>query len=240
MGTGVGNAPGDTDAWQAGGMDVRVAADAEAAAVEAAGWVAFQLRSAVRRRGAATIAVSGGTTPARMFASLASLVVPWESVTVFQVDERVAPAGDPARNLKLLDALPSRGHHRRPMPVNAAHLAAAARRYAAGLPEQFDVVHLGLGDDGHTASWPPGDPVIDAVDKVALSEMYAGFVRMTLTPIVVNAARHRLVLAAGANKARPVRHWLLGDNTLPIQRIRRADTVLVLDTEAASMLAPLR
>ncbi len=221
-------------------MDVRVAADAEAAAVEAAGWVAFQLRNAVRRRGVATIAVSGGTTPARMFATLATLSVPWESVTVFQVDERVAPAGDPARNLKLLDLLPKDGLRRRAMPVNAVDLVAAARRYAAALPEQFDVVHLGLGDDGHTASWPPGDPVIDAAGKVALSQRYAGFVRMTVTPAVVNAARHRLVLAAGANKARPVRHWLLGDNTLPIQRVRRAHTVLVLDAPAASMLAPVR
>jgi 6-phosphogluconolactonase/glucosamine-6-phosphate isomerase/deaminase len=221
-------------------MDIRVAADAAAAAREAAGWVAFELRNAVRRRGVATIAVSGGTTPAMMFGELAQMDVPWAHVTVFQVDERVAPDGHPARNARLLRALPLRGEHARAMPVTSRNLPAAGRRYAASLPQRFDVMHLGLGDDGHTASWPPGDPVIDEADPVAVSGMYAGFVRMTLTPTVVNAARHRLVLATGANKARPVRHWLLGDHTLPIQRVHRTDTVLIIDTAAAAMLPASR
>ena len=101
------------------------------------------------------------------------------------------------------------------MPVTAARpRAAGSRRYAALLPDRFDVVHLGLGDDGHTASWPPGDPVIDDRRAVALSGEYNGRVRMTLTVPVVNAARHRLVLATGAAKAAIVERWLLHDHAL--------------------------
>jgi len=217
-------------------MDVRVAPDAASAATEAAGWVAHHLRNAVVRRGAATLAVSGGTTPAAMFTALAALDVPWEQLTVFQVDERVAPDGDPARNASLLDLLPLHGNHVRLMPVTEADLAAAAGRYAALLPDRLDIVHLGLGDDGHTASWPPGDSVVDSTDLVALSGEYRGHVRMTLTPLAVNAARHRLVLAAGPDKAVPMERWLLGDPDVPVHLVRRSDTVVVIDQAAATRL----
>ena len=218
-------------------MEIRVAADPQAAAEDAAVRVARQLRNAVRRRGSATIAVSGGSTPALMFAALSAAAdVPWQLVQLWQVDERVAPDDDPARNAHLLTGLPLAPRQIHRMAVTTRDLRAAARRYAAGLPERFDIVHLGLGDDGHTASWPPGDPVVDVAEPVALSGVFNGFVRMTLTPQVVNAARHRLVLAPGAAKAGPMQHWLLGDATLPIQRVRRADTVVVIDTAAAAQL----
>jgi 6-phosphogluconolactonase/glucosamine-6-phosphate isomerase/deaminase len=155
---------------------------------------------------------------------------------VFQVDERVAPDGDPARNAALLDLLPVAASRRKAMPVTARDLRAAARRYAAALPDRFDVVHLGLGDDGHTASWPPNDPVVDSGDPVALCSEYRGYVRMTLTPGVVNAARHRLVLATGTDKAHPVERWLLGDRSVPVQHVHRTATVLVLDQAAAARL----
>ena len=145
--------------WKARGMDIHVALDAPQAATDAAEWVARQLRNAVRRRGAATIAVSGGSTPALMFADLAQMDVPWGAVDVWQVDERVAPAADPARNAHLLVALPLAKRRVHLMAVTARDQRAAARRYAASLPDRFDVVHLGMGDDGHTASWPPGDDV---------------------------------------------------------------------------------
>jgi 6-phosphogluconolactonase/glucosamine-6-phosphate isomerase/deaminase len=135
-------------------MEIRVAADAAAAATDAAEWLAGQLRNAVRRRGAASLALSGGSTPGVMLTVLASLDVPWRKVGVWQVDERVAPDGDPARNARLLAQLDGTGARVRAMSVTARDLAAAARRYAAQLPDRFDVVHLGLGDDGHTASWP--------------------------------------------------------------------------------------
>jgi 6-phosphogluconolactonase/glucosamine-6-phosphate isomerase/deaminase len=216
-------------------MDLRVTSDAAAAAHEAAGWVAHHLRGAVQRRGAASFAVSGGSTPAAMFRSLAAMDVPWPSVSVFQVDERVAPDGDPARNAALLALLPgsARVH---PMPVTSSDLRTAALRYAELLPARLDLVHLGLGDDGHTASWPPGDPVIDLDVPVGISGEYRGHVRMTLTPPVVNAARHRLVLAAGADKAAPLEGWLLGDASLPIRRVRASDTVVVVDLAAAARL----
>ena len=126
---------------------------------------------AIAERGRFTIAVSGGSTPAAMFAELARLDLPWPQVHVFEVDERVAPDGDPDRNLNdlranLLDLVPVVAHL---MDVTAADLPGACRRYADELSDVtgdgvLDVVHLGLGDDGHTASWPPGDPVINVRD----------------------------------------------------------------------------
>ncbi|MDO8362810.1 MAG: 6-phosphogluconolactonase [Actinomycetota bacterium] len=217
-------------------MEIRVAPEATAAADEAAAWLARRLRDAVRRRGVATLAASGGGTPVAMYAELAQLDLPWAHVHVWQVDERVAPDGDPARNAGMVAALPLPKSHIHLMPVTARHLQAACGRYAKSLPQQFDVVHLGLGDDGHTASWPPGDPVIDRPEPVAASALYNGFVRMTLTPPVVNAARSRLVLIAGASKAAPVRKWLLGDTAVPVQRVRRTGTVVVLDAAAAAGL----
>ncbi|MDP9463544.1 MAG: 6-phosphogluconolactonase [Actinomycetota bacterium] len=217
-------------------MHITVAPDPQAAAAEAAALVARQLRNAASRRGAASVAFSGGSTPALMFSALVELSVPWGATTVFQVDERVAPDGDPDRNAALLDVLRPLRPRIRLMPVTAGDLGAARRRYAALLPERLDVVHLGLGDDGHTASWPPGDPVIDDPRTVAISGEYNGRVRMTLTPAAVNAARHRLVLATGPAKAAIIERWLLHDHALPVDRVSRTNTLVVLDTRAAARL----
>ena len=122
------------------------------------------------------------------------------------------------------------------MPVTQPDLRGAAASYGVGLPERLDVVHLGMGPDGHTASWPPGDPVIDSTDPVALSQPYNGHVRMTLTPPVVNGAGARVVLIAGADKAPVVARWLEGDGDLPISRVREGDTIVVLDPAAAARL----
>lgn len=214
-------------------MQLRIATDPAAAASLAADAIARRLRFAVLRRGEASIAFSGGSTPAMMLGDLASMSVPWQYVRVFQVDERVAPDGDPRRNRNLLDVLPIGAHQLHAMPVTVRDLAAGARRYAAKLPDRFDVVHLGLGDDGHTASWPPGDPVVHSERAVDLCGEYAGTVRMTLTPRAVNAARSRLVLAVGASKRPMVERWLAGDTSLPVQRVRRTDTVVILDAAAA-------
>lgn len=219
-------------------MEIRVAIDAAAAATDAGHFVANKLRNAVQRREVASLAVSGGTTPAKMFSVLSALEVPWRAVTVWQVDERVAADGSPERNAALLDVFSAVGANVQLMPVTDRDLNSAARRYAEGLPARFDVVHLGLGDDGHTASWPPGDPVADQLEPVALSGEYRGTRRMTLTPPVVNGARYRLVLAAGAAKALAMRGWLLRNEALPIERVHRTDTVVVLD-EAAAGLLPL-
>jgi 6-phosphogluconolactonase/glucosamine-6-phosphate isomerase/deaminase len=123
------------------------------------------------------------------------------------------------------------------MPVTAADLERAAEEYAASLPDRFDVVHLGLGDDGHTASWPPGDTsVLKSQRQVEITAEFRGFRRMTLTPLVVNAARARMVIASGAEKAPAVRKWLLRDRSIPIDKVRRKGTRGFFDPAAVSEL----
>jgi 6-phosphogluconolactonase len=161
-------------------------------------------------------------------------------VHVFQVDERVAPDGDPDRNLvdlrsNLLDRVPVHAHL---MDVTASDLDGAARRYAEELTSVtgdgvLDVVHLGLGDDGHTASWPPGDPVIDVVDSdVALTQPYRGRVRMTLTVPAVNRAREIMFLAAGPGKVEMVQKLVARDASIPASHVRQDATVLVDESAA--------
>ncbi|MGB0113850.1 MAG: 6-phosphogluconolactonase [Ilumatobacteraceae bacterium] len=211
-------------------MEIRVVDDPAAAS---GAWIVRRLRDAVRRRGEAFLALSGGSTAPPMLDALSSAEVPWERVTVWQVDERVAPDGDPARNAAQLRGLPART---RLMPVTSADLRAGARRYAASLPDRFDVVHLGLGADGHTASWPPGDDVVDSSRDCEITAEFHGLRRMTITPRVVNGARARLVLATGSSKAPMIERWLLRDPSLPIDRVRRAGTWAFLDAAAAADL----
>lgn len=212
-------------------MDIRVADDASTLAGQ---WIARRLRDAVRRRGAASVALSGGSTAPGLIDALVVAEVPWASVGVWQVDERVVPDGHAARNavqLAPFDELPCRVH---PMPVTARDLRRAAGRYAATLPERFDVVHLGLGDDGHTASWPPDEPQVrESRRAVELVDMFNGWPRMTLTRSVVNLARSRVVLTLGVAKRPMVERWLLLDPELPITAIRRTATWLFVDRAAA-------
>lgn len=202
--------------------------------------VARRVERALAGKGRATMAVSGGSTAPGLFAELRRRhhSIRWGDVDVWQVDERVAPDGHEDRNANQLAALPARLHL---MPVTATDLAAAAAEYAAGLPARFDVVHLGVGPDGHTASWPPDDPIVDTdpAVKVALSQPYQGRVRMSLLPAVVNEAAGRVVLVTGADKAAAVAAWVEGapfDGDLPVARVRRQNTVVVVDRPAASRL----
>lgn len=209
-------------------MEIRVGPDA---AERAAAWIADRLRNADRRRGEALLAVSGGSTAPPMLDALLDRDVPWPTTTVWQVDERVAPDGDAARNAAQLASLPCRV---RLMPVTASDLPRAARRYGATLPERLDVVHLGLGDDGHTASWPPGDDgPIRSTRAVELVDVFHGLARMTLTRRVVNRARSRVVLTVGAGKRNMVERWLLRDPALPITAVRSSSTWVFLDESAA-------
>jgi 6-phosphogluconolactonase/glucosamine-6-phosphate isomerase/deaminase len=211
-------------------VELRVSDDP---AGEAATWLAHRVRGAVRRRGRATIAVSGGSTAPSLFAALAHHDLPWDRLEVWQVDERVAPDGHGERNAEQLADLAATVHL---MPVTADDLDAAAARYAATLPARFDVVHLGLGDDGHTASWPPGDRVVDSTRACEVIGEFNGFRRMTLTPRAVNAARSRVVLTHGAAKAPMVARWLLRDPDLPVDRVRRSDTWVFVDAAAVAGL----
>jgi 6-phosphogluconolactonase/glucosamine-6-phosphate isomerase/deaminase len=204
-------------------MQIRVSGDPARAAAR---WVSRRVGDAVRRRGSATLAVSGGSTAPAM---IAALDLPWERVEVWQVDERVAPDGHAARNADQLGGLECPVHL---MPVTAPDLRAAARRYAARLPDRFDVVHLGVGDDGHTASWPPGEPGVAVSERpVELTGEFNGWPRMTLTAGVVNAARARLVLAAGESKRAPLNRWLAGDRRLPVHHVHRTGTWLFTDSD---------
>ena len=204
---------------------------AEHPAVEAAAWLADRLREAVVERGTATLAVSGGSTAPPLFRALLLHDLPWDRIELWQVDERVVPDGHPERNAEQLVDLPARVHR---MPVTDADLGAAADRYAAALPERFDVVHLGLGDDGHAASWPPGDDaVVTSRRAVEAIGEFNGFRRMTLTPGVVNSGRSRLMLTAGASKAEMMARWLSDDHSIPVSHVRRAGTVAFVDHGAS-------
>ncbi len=219
-----------------------VCADPGAAAAAAAelldGWV----RTCVSRRGHCTVAVSGGSTPVSMFAELAARRPDWAAVELFQVDERVAPAGTALRNATalhetLVDPLgldPSAVHL---MDVEAADLEKSARRYGRELfaVGALDVVHLGLGTDGHTASWPPGELIPDDRD-VAVTGPFNGTRRMTLTPRAVARAGSVLWLVAGSDKAGALARLWHGDPAVPASRVPRAGATIVCDAAAAAQL----
>ncbi len=195
----------------------------------------------VADRGRFALAVSGGSTPMRMLRALTLEDVPWDRVDLLQVDERVAPDGAADRNLTALrESLPApaRVH---PMPVERGDLEAAAKRYAetlasvAGSPPVLDLVHLGLGDDGHTASLVPGDPVLDVRDReVAISGPYQGRRRMTLTYPALDRARQVLWLVTGEGKAAMLARLHAGDAAIPAGRVRAARATVFADHAAAA------
>ena len=215
-------------------------ADPDAVARAGAAFVAEWARAAVAASGSFHFAVSGGHTPWAMFAELASQTVPWDAVVIYQVDERVAPADDPDRNLVHLNkALGSAPAQVRAMPVNDDDLTAAAAAYAAVLPERFDLVHLGLGPDGHTASLVPGDPALSVTDRlVALTRPYQGRVRMTLTYPGLARARQVLWLVTGADKKEPLARLLVGDTAIPAGRVEAAASLVMADRAAVTATDP--
>jgi 6-phosphogluconolactonase len=220
-------------------LAIEVCPDGDGVALRAAELVAERANSAVRDHGRFTFAVSGGHTPWEMFARFTELAMPWELVTIFQVDERVAPDGDPDRNLTHLRAsLPTSAMADiRPMPVEAEDLTAAAEQYARTLPESFDLVHLGLGPDGHTASLVPGDPVLEVTDRdVAVTGAYNGRRRMTLTYPLLGRAPHVLWLVTGEDKAEILPRLRAGDDSIPAARVSTADALVIADRAAAARL----
>jgi 6-phosphogluconolactonase len=224
-----------------------VADDAASAARRAAAQLAAALGAAVQARGRASVAFSGGRSPRAMFAALAALPVAWADVDVFQVDERVAAAGEAERNLTalqscLVEPLSLAAERVHSMPVEASDLAQAAASYAAvlrgvcGEPPQLDVAHLGLGDDGHTASLVPGDAVLAVDDReVAIAGPYQGRLRMTLTFPVLRRARTLVWLVTGAAKAPMLARLLAGDETIPAGRLRSESGVVFADRAAAAL-----
>ncbi len=215
---------------------MEVVADAEAAARRGAELIASEAAAAIADRGRFTLAVSGGRGPWRMFELLAEHELDWNEIAIFQVDERVAPDDDPDRNLTHLEeSLPSPAlSSLRPMPVGDADLDEAAKAYAATLPETIDLVHLGLGPDGHTASLIPGDPVLEVTDRtVAATGSYQGRRRVTLTYPAIDAARKVFWHVTGEDKQDALEKLLAGDESIPAGRVRTADQILIADRAAA-------
>ena len=232
-------------------LTLETLADAEAVARRGAEWIAEAARAALAARGSFSFAASGGRTPWRMFSRLAEAALPWERVHVFQADERVAPAGDPERSWTSLEAsllaraaIPGANAHA--MPVEAEPLEAGAAAYArelaavCGTPPILDLVHLGLGADGHTASLVAGDAALEVGDAdVALTGPYEGRRRMTLTLPALGRARSVLWIVTGREKSAALARLLAGDASIPAGRVR-SRSALVLADRAASPDAALR
>lgn len=230
-------------------MKIEVFADDESTAGAAAKTIAAEAYAAVAARSQFVMAVSGGHTPRIMLRALANEDVPWEDIHVVQVDERVAPAGHPDRNLThlqetLLHHLPIRPEQIHAMPVESPNLEAAARHYAltlceiAGSPPTLDLVHLGLGPDGHTASLVLGDSVLNVSDTdVALTGSYQGRRRMTLTYPVINRARRILWLVTGSEKVEMLVRLRQGDASIPSGGIRQDRAAIFADRAAVPDLA---
>jgi 6-phosphogluconolactonase len=220
---------------------LEVLLDAAAVARRGAEVMAAAARDAVAARGSCAIAVSGGRTPWDMFAALADEDVPWAEVGIWQVDERIAPHGHDDRSLTHLEASLPATARINPMPVDElddvdddAALEAHAATYAAGLPARFDLIHLGLGDDGHTASLVPDDPVLDTHDRdVAITGIYRGRRRMTLTFPVLDEARSVLWLVTGPSKAGCLRQLLARETSIPAARVGVADQLAIVDVAAS-------
>ena len=225
-------------------MRTEILPDPGAVAVRAAERIAQVAREAVAERGRCALALSGGTTPWRAFGALAGEDVPWDRVHLFQVDERIAPSGDPERNdlhLKeaLIDriAIPSSNVHS--MPVEEEDLDEGRRRYEsilrriAGTPPALDLVQLGLGEDGHTASLFPDDDALRIVDAdVAVSGLHKGRRRMTLTFPAIDRARCILWLVTGSGKSEALGRLRAGDRSIPAGRVLRSRAFLLADTAA--------
>jgi 6-phosphogluconolactonase len=223
---------------------VEVLENADAVAARAAEAIAALAREAIEARGKFLLAVSGGHTPWVMLRALATAQIPWPAVRVFQVDERVAPAGHDDRNLthlkeSLLEKAPLRPEQILAMPVEAGDLDQAADEYAqtlqreCGSPAVLDLVHLGLGPDGHTASLVPGDPVLDVRDKdVAVTGPYQGRRRMTLTFPAINRARQVLWVVTGAEKMQMLHRLLYCDSDIPAGRVGWEKSLVLADAAA--------
>jgi len=229
-------------------LKIEVHADAAAVARRTAAWIAEVAREAIAQRDRFVLALSGGNTPWQTLRLLATEPIDWSKVNVVQVDERVVPIDSPDRNLThlrdtLLARVPLPAAQVHPMPVDDADLAAAAERYGrllarlAGSPPLLDLVQLGLGADGHTASLVPGDAVLDVTRAdVAVTAAYKGQRRMTLTFPIINRACRILWLVTGGDKAEVVARFVRGDPSLPASRVSREPALLLADRAAAALL----
>jgi 6-phosphogluconolactonase len=226
-------------------MNVEMLSDPESVAREGARIIAAEARASVAARGSFTVAMSGGNTPWLMLRALADQDVPWKEVHLLQVDERVVQEESDERNLKhirdsLLDHVPLRLDQVYAMPVESHNLEAGADNYAlrlqqiAGSPAVLDLIHLGLGPDGHTASLVPGDPVLEITDRdVAVTGVYQGRRRMTLTFPILNRSRKILWVVTGTEKVGMLVRLRNGDSSIPAGRVHQDHALVLADRAAA-------
>lgn len=211
---------------------------------EAAARIAGGLEASVIARGWASIALAGGETPRPIYQRIASMTLPWSKIDVFFGDERAVPPDHPDSNYRmavesLLDpaGVPMARRHR--MPADAADRVSAAEEYADLLPERLDILILGVGRDGHTASLFPGSRAVkEAWYRVVPAESpNPPTLRLTITPPVIATARARIILARGRDKAAAVARALEGSDEperCPAQLARAG--VWLLDDDAATGL----
>jgi 6-phosphogluconolactonase len=225
-------------------VEIEVLTDADAVAHEAARKIAEIARKTVAESGRFVMALSGGTTPWKMLRALGHEDIPWEYMHVFQVDERIAPQGHRDRNLThlieiLLEFAALNEDHIYAMPVEMNDLESAAICYyktlcqLAGSPPILDLVHLGLGVDGHTASLVPNDEVLKVDESdVAISGIYQGRQRMTLTYPIINRSRNILWVITGKEKVSMLKRLLVADSSFPAGRICQDNAFVLADMDA--------
>ncbi len=214
--------------------ELRTFEDVDALASAAADFVAERARRCVDAQGTFSFAVSGGRTHWRMFAELLTRDVPWQRTVLYQVDERVAALHDSDRNLtNLADIFANVSVTIEAMPVDEDDLDTAAERYALRLPERLDLVHLGLGPDGHTASLVPADPVLDVHDRsVGVTGEYLGRRRMTLTYPGLARGDQLLWLVSGTEKRDALALLLARDESIPAGRVEAGSSLIMADRSA--------
>ena len=217
--------------------ELRTFDDHEGLARAAARFVVEAANLAVYSKGRFNIAVSGGSAPIAMFEVFAASPMPWAQTVIFQVDERIVSPDDPQRNLHMLHEVLPASAVIRPMPVEKKNLEKAADEYAASLPEWFDLVHLGLGADGHTASLVPGDPVLNVDDRyVAITGEYQGNQRMTLTYPGLKKAKQLLWVVTGPDKRRVLNMLVRGDRSIPAGRVEAKASTVMADVTSPSIV----
>ncbi len=213
---------------------LRVFESVEELAIGSAAFVAQRQRDRDSNNGPFTFALSGGRSPWLMLSELSHDEIAWSSTTIYQVDERAVANDDDLRNLKhIRAALSSTDALIEAMDVENTDLEAGAREYAALLPARFDLIHLGLGPDGHCASLVPDDPVLEVTDRlVAIAGPYQGTMRMTLTYPALHRADQLLWLVSGEDKVDALAKLLDGDTSIPAGRVEASASLVMADRAA--------
>jgi 6-phosphogluconolactonase len=187
------------------------------------------------------VALAGGSTPRPLYERLAACDFPWSETEVFFGDERCVPPDHPDSNYRmaheaLLSRVQARVHR---MPGETCSAAAYEEElntvFGPGLPE-FDLVLLGLGVDGHTASLFPGDPALDVTDRRVVRVQRPDHPRLTLTLPVLSAAKAAMFLVSGRSKREPLQQLLAGAD-IPAARVRARQVIIIADEAAAGRSA---